>query len=105
MDEEKSKYASGAPRYARCSPLPDEEAPTDRDWTDLEWVRNQLWLANLDCDAGDKALEAERRWRKEAVRMLDEYKKQVGTMSSVNAHAVIKSLEKVLLADQPKEGE
>ena len=33
-------------RAAERGGLSDEEMPTDREWTDLEWARNQLRMAN-----------------------------------------------------------
>ena len=29
-----------------CKPIPTDELPTAREWTDAEWVCNQWWLAN-----------------------------------------------------------
>lgn len=29
----------------KLGPLSNDDAPGDRDWTDVEWARNQWWLA------------------------------------------------------------
>jgi len=36
--------SSDPPARPELWPLPDEEMPTDREWTDVEWLRNQAYL-------------------------------------------------------------
>ena len=41
-------------------PLATEDAPSDREWTDIEWLRNQWYLAIDDaCRVNQKLAEAQ----------------------------------------------
>ena len=58
------------------TPLPTDEMPKDREWTDIEWMRNQRWMA-LDISEQDKnelaALKAENEnWKKSCAIQADE---------------------------------
>ena len=40
------------------TPLPTDEMPNDREWTDIEWMRNQWWMALYISEQDKKELAA-----------------------------------------------
>lgn len=57
----------------RMAPLPDDETPGDRDWTDVEWLRNQWWLVIQAMEDKDKQLAE----KKAALALCVEYRARV----------------------------